>query len=223
MTLSFRCASLWWLITPNFILANTVTRYDLSSRFQAKTSLKIPVSIGHPSRSELTGTASQLGMSCGESPCKGSKRMKAEAKAGAQQRGDSPQEVVADFWGHPRSKPKESAMLRLNPCLAMSPLKGLTPARSTGAALSWAQHSPPKQKMRKGYQKASKGQHRAAQSNYSGSVKLCSKVTHKCNQQQVTCKENPGHHLPTRASHNSHTPEHVLWASASFFVFQKHH
>lgn len=102
-------------------------------------------------------------------------------------------------------------------------VKGLTPARTTGAALSWAQHSPPKQKMRKGYQKASKGQHRAAQSNYSGSVKLCSKVTHKCNQQQVTCKENPGHHLPTKASHNSHTPEHVLWASASFFVFQKCH
>lgn len=100
-------------------------------------------------------------------------------------------------------------MITLNPCSARSlpiskPLSGkmygLMQVRTAEAVVSSAKHLPAKEKMRKWYQKTSQGQNSAAQSNYSGSVKLCSEVTHKCYQQQVTCKENLNHNLQTKAS-----------------------
>lgn len=117
-----------------------------------------------------------------------------------------------------------SAMITLNPCSARSlpiskPLSGkmygLMQVRTAEAVVSSAKHLPAKEKMRKWYQKTSQGQNSAAQSNYSGSVKLCSEVTHKCYQQQVTCKENLNHNLQTKAS------QHLSRCNTTWSLFCK--
>lgn len=84
---------------------------DLSSRFQTKRSLKITF---HCSSKQMrAGSVKWLYHSplfLGRAHTRGCKRMKAKAREGAHQRGDSPQAVMTDFWSQLRSKTKETAL-----------------------------------------------------------------------------------------------------------------